>query len=54
MKKFYIKADAVFEAENIDDAFEKLSYYFKMLSSFDDYDEEFLIGNSILEVYPIE
>lgn len=54
MKKFKIEVDATFEAEDIDDAFEKLSHHFKMLSSFDDYDEEFLLAGSKLEIYVVE
>lgn len=46
--KFRIKADAVFEAEGIDDAFTRLSEHFWELYSLDlDEQEEFLLSGYI-------
>lgn len=54
-KLFKLKADAEFEAENIDDAFRILAEHFKNLSNGGDVDSDSelqMLGGSI-EIYPL-
>ena len=49
MTKFIIKADAVFEAENLDDAFFKLSQHFKYLETLEGEDPQ-LIARGVVSI----
>ena len=52
-KKFRITADAIFEAEDIDDAFAKLSDYFLYLTDTDLYDPQ-LIESGNIDIKKVE
>lgn len=54
--KFRLKADFVFEAENIDDALNELYLYFKDLRKcpISDSDNYEIIKNGDLEISPVE
>jgi hypothetical protein len=47
--KFIIKSDAVFEAEDIDDAFMRLSNYYADVSN-----QNILIESGYIEIFPLD
>lgn len=47
MKRFILKAHCSFDAENIDDAFLKLSEHFRRLAQDDNYDKFFFLSGEV-------
>lgn len=52
--RFHLKADAYFNAENLDDASQKLEYYFRhcMDTDYEDCGGDIMLGGSSIELNP--